>query len=269
MYYVPWMVDWPRTDVMRHLLPAGSNIALVTCRQQSQQDRPWSHVGIAEHIVESCALSNKTREIGYVFPLWLNEEGKRCTNLAPAFLNAIAERTRMNRVEPEDVLRFLYAQWHSPQYRTRFAELLRVDFPRVFLPRTEELFQRLAKFGARLIDLHLLRGITVDANIANDDKQLAGKIVSPRHPRLDDNRVLIDDEHGFRGVTQTAWDQCVGSYRACEKWLKDRRGRRLSEDDVAHYRQIVTAITATLELTAAIDATIAAYGDWPAAFVCG
>ncbi len=76
------MLERDRSDVMRHMSNenieqmsgGGGGIGLVTVRQQSQST-PWAHCGIANTIVESCYISNKTKEINYIFPLYLYPKG--------------------------------------------------------------------------------------------------------------------------------------------------------------------------------------------------
>ncbi len=165
VYYTPWMVDWPRPEVMRHLL-AGGNLGLITCRQQSQQGLEWNLVGVTRHAAESSALSNRTREIGYVFPLYLLDGDSRRANFAPGLLERLAAHfgqssqegsgIGMANLAPEDVLAFLYAHLHSPAYRRRYASFLQSDFPRIFLPRSAALFAELADVGRELMALHLL-----------------------------------------------------------------------------------------------------------------
>ncbi|HRZ56301.1 MAG TPA: hypothetical protein P5525_12690, partial [Candidatus Paceibacterota bacterium] len=68
---------------------------------------------------------------------------------------------------------------------------------------------------------------------------------------------------GFRGVPQPVWSFHIGGYQVCEKWLKDRKGRALSADDIAHYQKVVVALSETIRLMAEIDAVVGQYGGWP------
>ena len=72
---------------------------------------------------------------------------------------------------------------------------------------------------------------------------------------------------GFRGVPESVWKFQIGGYQVCEKWLKDRKGRALSEGDIAHYQKIVVAISETIRLIAEIDQAVEKHGGWPDAFV--
>jgi len=73
-------------------------------------------------------------------------------------------------------------------------------------------------------------------------------------------RVWINQTQYFDNVPPEVWDYHIGGYQVCQKWLKDRKGRQLSYDDLTHYRGIVAALARTIELQAAIDDAI---GEWP------
>ena len=182
MYYVPWMVDWPRTEAMPHML-AGGNVALITCRQQARGDDEWSQVFVTSMIAESCAISNVTREINYVFPLylyagvgkadgslfsrWASAKDGRTPNLDSGFVEQIAAATELRFVSdgrgdlrktfgPEDILAYIYTVFHSPGYRGRYEALLKLDFPRVPVSGSVDLFRKLADAGHTLLALQLL-----------------------------------------------------------------------------------------------------------------
>ena len=165
-----------RERVMRHML-AGPNLGLISCRQQSQQGA-WSHCGATHGIIESCAISNKTREINYLFPLYLYPReddamelgvAERTPNLASAFVEALADAIGLGFAPdgagdldatfgPEDVFHYIYAVLHSPEYRRRYADFLKSDFPRVPLPRGSRRCSRSSpRAGCRAIAaLHLM-----------------------------------------------------------------------------------------------------------------
>ena len=71
---------------------------------------------------------------------------------------------------------------------------------------------------------------------------------------------------GVHGVSEEVWDFHIGGYQVCHKWLKDRKGRTLSDEDVAHYQKIVVALNETIRIMAEIDEVIEAHGGWPDAF---
>lgn len=166
---------------------------------------------------------------------------------------------------PEDIFHYAYAVFHSPGYRSRYAEFLKIDFPRLPLTGNLELFRALARLGGELTALHLLESPKLDKPIT--------EFIGGRNPEVEKvswskNTVWVDKAQtiGFRGVREAVWNFHIGGYQVCEKWLKDRKGRTLTKDDIAHYHKIVVALTETIRLMAEIDQVIEKHGGWPGAF---
>ena len=272
----------PREDVMRHML-AGPNLGLISCRQQSQQGG-WGHCGVSRRIIESCAISNKTREINSLFPLYRYPEesdemdlaiADRTPNLAPGFTTALASSVELDFTPdrpgdldatfgPEDVFHYIYAVLHSPEYRRRYADFLKSDFPRVPLPGNRALFVDLAGLGARLAALHLMEGDGADKpSFPAGGTNLVERVryADPVDGRP--GRVAINKTQYFEDVSPETWGFTIGGYRPAEKWLKDRKGRTLSFDDIAWYQRVCAALAETPRVMERIDETIAAHGGWP------
>ena len=171
--------------------------------------------------------------------------------------------------------------FHSPGYRGHYEAQLKLDFPRVPLPGSVDLFRKLAEAGHDLLALHLLESPKLGKPITS--------YTGPRNPEVgrvgwSDGTVWLDavktnarEGHratkpgtiGFHGVPEEVWDFHIGGYQVCHKWLKDRKGRTLSDEDIAHYQKIVVALSETIRLMAAIDVVIEAHGGWPDAFEAG
>jgi hypothetical protein len=166
---------------------------------------------------------------------------------------------------PENIFNYTYAVFHSPGYRSRYAEFLRVDFPRLPLTSSLELFKSLAKLGGELVALHLIESPKLEEHITI----FVGKS-NPEAEKVSysDETVWIDKakSRGFQGVPENVWNFHIGGYQVCEKWLKDRKGRTLSADDINHYHRIVVALSETIRIMAEIDKVIAVHGGWPGAF---
>jgi hypothetical protein len=127
------------------------------------------------------------------------------------------------------------------------------------------LFRTLGGLGAELVALHVLESSTLD-NPRSD-------YVGPKNPEVEKisyarHTVWLDKDqtYGFKGVPKTVWDFHVGGYQVCDKWLKDRKGYKLSKDDIAHYNKIVVALSETIRLMKKIDEVIDEHGGWPGAF---
>ncbi|MBA7474519.1 hypothetical protein ES707_09873 [subsurface metagenome] len=120
------VVAYPRYEVMQHLLKP--NIALLACRQQTSFD--FQHVFISNNISERCAVSLQTGELAYVFPLYLYVEGGiKIPNFKKEIVDEIEKI--VGKVSPEDIFDYIYAVLHSPNYREKYKEFLKIDFPRV------------------------------------------------------------------------------------------------------------------------------------------
>ena len=302
IYYVPWMVDWPRTEAMPHML-ASKNIGLIYMRQVAQGDS-YSHFGVTRELVDNRAFySNKgIMNVGplYLYPgvgkedLALFSEFAagpkgRLPNLKPEFVEALEDATDLSFVsdraadrdvefDSDEVLGFIYGVFHSPEYRRRFDAPLKLDFPRVPPPGDRRSFQALARLGRELIALHLLESGMLGTFMTT--------YAGPRNPKvgrvgwadgcvwLDAGKTSARAGHratapgtiGVEGVPEEVWDFHVGGYQVCHKWLKDRKGRTLADDDLAHYQKIIVALSETIRLMKEIDEVIESHGGWPGAF---
>ncbi len=160
---------------------------------------------------------------------------------------------------PEDVFHYIYAVLHSPTYRTRYAEFLKIDFPRVPITSDRPLFWSLVGKGAELVSLHLMESPALE-NLVTEFAVPGSDVVEK--VRYDDGkrRVHINGEQYFEGIEREVWEFHVGGYQVLEKWLKDRKGRKLTWDDQQHYQKIVVALKETIRLMGGIDGIIPA---WP------
>ena len=266
IFWHPSVVWRPRTEAMPHLL-AGENVALMTCRQAIGNG--WKHLLTTKLIADDSMVSNRTRERGYLFPVylypgvgradtslfsrWAKGKDGRTPNLDSGFVEQIATAAELRFVSdgrgdlrktfgPEDVLAWIYAVFHSPGYREHYEAQLKLDFPRVPLPGGVDLFRKLAEAGHDLLALHLLESPKLGKPITT--------YTGPRNPEVgrvgwSDGTVWIDagktnarERHratkpgtiGFQGVPEEVWDFQIGGYQVCHKWLKDRKGRTLSDE---------------------------------------
>ena len=200
-----------------------------------------------------------------------NEKGRR-PNLSKAFVgemetklglpfktegSAIAQNNGVDWFGPEDVFYYAYAVFHSPTYRERYAEFLKIDFPRLPLTSDVWLFAELAKFGAELASLHLMKSPKLIKTMTTFDMEGDNEVANA-HPKYVEKhmRVHINKTQYFEGVPQEIWDFHIGGYQVLHKWLKDRRGRVLSSDDLEHYQEIVVALSETIRIMSEIDAAI-------------
>lgn len=276
LYYDPDLTSRPAFKVMKHMLPG--NRALVLCRQVTKGK--FSHCLITKWLTEISSLPNGPYNL---FPLYLygtpksrgkqreiDDRGNRSPNFKDKFLRSLSINLGLSlgphdngdlkdTFGPSDVLCYVYAVFHCPSYRQRYAEFLKIDFPRVPLTSDKKLFAALVEKGAELVSLHLLESPRLNKFITKfpvSDSNLVEKV------RYEENhqRVYINKNQCFEGVPKQVWEFHIGGYQVCQKWLKDRKGRTLSWDDIQHYQKIVVAIKETLRLMAEIDTLIP---SWP------
>ncbi|MFC1530665.1 type ISP restriction/modification enzyme [Gemmatimonadota bacterium] len=285
-----------RDRVSRHFL-SGRNLGLSVPRA-TEIKRGWEHVFCSRLIIQHHTVSLK--EVNYIFPLYLRQTWPRehvVPNLSPHAIKLVSESTALlwedgqeehsasGSVESvgqtfgaRDIFDYVYAILHSAAYRSRYADFLKGDFARIPLSPTSTLFRQLSHFGAQLVDLHLM-------DSPGPSKPMA-PYSGPGAPEVgrvgwSDSTVWIDavktnarqgqrstipGTKGFVGVPEDVWDYHIGGYQICHKWLKDRKGRTLSKQEIDHYQRIVFGLKETIRLMSGIDSAIAEQGGWPDAF---
>nr|WP_319418896.1 type ISP restriction/modification enzyme [Pleurocapsa sp. FMAR1] len=207
----------------------------------------------------------------------------RRPNLSDEFINDFAQRLKLefipdgkgDRVKtfaPEDVFAYMYAVFHSPTYRDRYSEFLKTDFPRLPLTSQPKLFKKLCDLGDRLIELHLMEkhGEEITSYPVEGDNVVDKvRYGLPQAPfkkgekKAELGKVWINKTQYFDGVSPEVWDFYIGGYQVCDKWLKDRKGRTLSYEDLIHYQNTVSAISETIKLMESINQTIEQFGGFP------
>ena len=318
IYYSGDVVEFPRSEVMRHMLR--ENICLITNRQvRIQICHFWvASLPVDFHVLETAHASMSC------FPLYLyttpedtkgtlfaTKEVTRDPNLSPKFIAAVEEKLGLEFVRegkgdleatfgPEDILHYAYAVFHSPTYRERYAELLKIDFPRLPLTADRELFKALAERGEELVSLHLMESpelhhiitnfgvsgsnevekvryvekVTEEKKVPTGTSPASVKVSNRRLPLTFDDevrvkikpkprptgRVYINKTQYFEGIEPEVWEFQIGGYQVLHKWLKDRKGRKLFFNDFFHYQKIVVALKETMRLMGEIDELIP---SWP------
>ena len=173
------------------------------------------------------------------------------------------------------IFQFIYAVFHSATYRALYLDLLRLDFPRIPLPGSAELFCNLARLGSEIVALHLMESpslehlITTYSGPKNPEVgrvSWSGDTVWLNAVATRKGQPTTPGSIGFLGVPEAVWNFQIGGYQVCEKWLKDRKGRTLSKDDITHYQKVVVALSETIRLMKEIDEVIDSHGGWPGAF---
>jgi len=282
IYYDPKIVSRPGAKVAHHILKG--SLALVSCRQQSTFD--FQHILVSNYLTEVCTVSLQTKESGYAFPLYLYPESngqqtievstERTPNLKQEIVKEISEKLGLNftnekedtknTFSPIDILDYIYAVLHSPTYREKYKEFLKIDFPRVPYPKDEKTFWDLVKLGKEVREIHLLESNKVEdyitsydmaENAKNDHNVITTKIgkkdweITDTEKQL--GRIWINESKYFDNVPVIAWEFFIGGYQPAQKWLKDRKERKLKFEDILHYQKIIVALTETDRIMKEID----------------
>jgi predicted helicase len=251
------------------------NYSLISTRQLAEDN--FYHIFISNIISDQCFISNKTKEGCQVFPLYLYHDNTTqqttdenngptvnfnmdiVANIEKSMhayyrggeLNYPKDATvEVGTFSAEDVLDYIYAVLHSPSYREKYKEFLKIDFPRVPYPKDSDVFFQLVELGNQLRHIHLLESPKVNKYITQypvDGDNKVGKL------KYEDTKVYINETQYFDKVPLVAWEFYIGGYKPAQKWLKDRKDRTLEFEDILHYQKIIVALTETDRLMKKID----------------
>lgn len=287
------LVDWPRSEISD--LMDGAEAIGIVCIRRSENKRPYDYISLSRCPVSNHQVSMK--DGSYLFPLWRKNGREQIPNVSQNFLTLVSSAISESASDDPfvgcnehqkfiSIFYYIYGVLHSPKYRSRYADLLDKDFPRIPIPGSRKVFDALVKLGAELVAWHLLEH--QDAiNIVAGSARFAGATawfgtdfslvkVAEKSRELADvqgtndkvGKVFINATSGFANVHQSIWQHTIGGYQVLHKWLDDRRkaGRSLSQDDITHWLRVYTALQATQKLMLQVDVAIEANGGWPGAF---
>lgn len=266
-YFSYVMMDYPRKELIQNVLNK-ENLLLGIGRQGlAVGDIDWCLTTVSKHPVDA----NVFRRGGVnLFPLYLYPDNseqqtiekttERIPNLNLELVDEIAAKIglifsnekQQNKTSfaPIDIVDYIYAILHSPTYRNKYKEFLKTDFPKIPFPKDSITFSQLVKLGEEIRQIHLLESAKVEQYITQypiDGSNIVGKI------KYENGNVYINDTQYFDSVPQAAWEFYIGGYQPCQKWLKDRKERELSFDDILHYQKIIVALSETIRLMQEID----------------
>jgi predicted helicase len=261
----------PRPEVMRHMLR--ENLGLVSAR--SNKSSEMDHFFCSAAIMETKCGESTTQSC--IFPLYLypdtdkkylfsaTEAMHKTPNIDPTLLEALY-KAYGKKPTPEEIFYYIYAVLYSNTYRTKYAEFLRIDFPRVPFTRNHKTFLEMGKYGKQLVELHLLKSTELDPPTARFQGKGDNRVDKPRYSEKE-QRVYINATQHFEGIEKEVWGYQIGGYQVLKKWLKDRKSRTLSLDDLQHYCRIATALKKTMEIQSQIDRIYAKVKEETLAFV--
>lgn len=265
----------PRFDVMRHFL--APNLGLIVNKKFVGDD--FSHVGVSPTPIchGTFYLGNRGQDFLcplYLYPAGAELDSAKRLNFAPKLYATLCKaagidptdqagpgddfRAPTGEARPSEVKVFdyIYGVLHSPAYRETFAEFLKIDFPRIPYPPSPEVFRHVSEKGEQLRRLHLME----PAAIGDAPYPYMGEgddVVATKYPKYEGGKVHINKDQYFAGVPEIAWNFYIGGYQPAQKWLKDRRGRALSYDDIGHYQKIVKILIETDRIMREIELPLA------------
>lgn len=293
LYFDDAVVFNPRKVVTTQFF--NKNLGFMTSNQISTGS--FHHTFVSSLPLDICSLSLQTREAVVCAPLYiyssstqrslLDELIIRKHNLSSKIIDKIQDQLKLDFLfdgqgdlqktfGPEDVFYYAYAVFHSPTYRNRYTEQLKIDFPHLPLTDDKGLFAKLVSFGRELVNLHLLGENPFDSSktILNESDKWNIKIGGQKQVDLEDwkitdtryddvnKRVYVNSTQYFEGIDKQVWDFMIGGYKACESWLKYRKKaqRSLSTEDLKHFMKIIVSLRETIRIMREIDQAIP---EWP------
>jgi predicted helicase len=274
-YYDEKLLRRASFKIQKHII-YGDNTALLSKRGRLLgSGGSFHHISITNTITDKNYLADQS----YLFPLYVYnsssnifDSGERHNNLKSGLVQQIADGLQLtftpekeadeNTFAPIDLLDYIYAVLHSPSYRETYKEFLKIDFPRVPYPKDAATFWELVALGGELRQLHLLESPKVEQFITSYPKDGDNSItttIGKKDWELFDadqqlGRIWINEDQYFDDIPLTAWEFYIGGYQPAQKWLKDRKQRTLSFEDILHYQKIIVALMETDRLMQAIDA---------------
>lgn len=269
-FYHPDAIDFGRREVMRHMLDDNTALCVGRAGQVVGPRETWN-VCFCSCLPEDLNLFYRGGNVN--FPLYLYPEppqrkilgraatmmlfepgvpyGSRRANINPDVLQALKAAVSGN-ISPEDIFHYVYAVLYSPSYREKYAEFLKSDFPRIPFTSDHDIFSDMAKIGRQLVELHLLRSKKLHKPITRfcvqSDNLVAKNNTAGRRYDSETQRVYVNREQYFDGISKDLWDYRIGGYQTLDKWLKDRVEHRLSATDIKHYCRVATALSETMKL---------------------
>jgi len=295
--YLREFVCEPKIETMRPM-SYSANVAMAVLRRNRKEN--GSGFFIARGLIAKDLVSNLDDAL--VWPLYRSRakdlyynqasNSEYEANIAESTIKHFVESLRLGWLEfasgnldntfgPQDIFNYIYSILYSPNYRISYAKFLIFDFPHIPLTNSLDLFRSLATLGGELVALHLLEApllTGIDAQYASNGWHYTYGQASPlqltftgsQQPLVEkqiwsSDTVWLDKAQsvGFYGVPEAVWNFHIGGYQVCDKWLKDRKGRTLSAEDITHYHRIVVALHETIRLMGEIDAVIEEHGGWP------
>lgn len=252
-----------RDNIMKHFL--NTNLGLVL--QKNTKSEFFNEVYITQNVSDKHLIGHQS----FIFPLYIYpskdnpkkqssssvmmlfepeaDYGKKKPNLSPDIVEKL--KKELNKTLPsEQIFFYIYSVLYSNIYRTKYAEFLKIDFPKIPFTKDYKLFSKMAEYGESLVELHLLKSTKFDSPVAKfqgNGNYMLEKV------KFEKGKLYINNDQYFENIAPEVWEFQIGGYQVCDKWLKDRKGRKLNLEEIKHYCKVVTALGKTIEVQKEID----------------
>jgi predicted helicase len=241
------MIDWPRLEVMKHMMKPNLAMCVGRAGHAVGSDAPWNIVFCSE-MIEDLNLFYRGGNVN--FPLYTYKNQEKTPNLNSTLVTSLQE-TFGSTPSPEQIFYYIYAILYSNRYREKYAAFLRTDFPKVPITKEQRLFMDVARLGKGLVELHLIKSGQLDALIAKFQGDGDNTVEKPEFKEK--NQLFINRTQYFTGIEKEVWEYFIGGYQILHKWLKDRIGRKLSLEEIKHFCRVATALRRTLDIQKEVD----------------
>ncbi|MDZ4121638.1 MAG: type ISP restriction/modification enzyme, partial [Candidatus Cloacimonadaceae bacterium] len=261
-YYDSCFIELIKHDVFQHMFQA--NISIVCTRQTSLSQ--YKHCFVSDRVSETCFISNKTKETAYIFPMWLynNVEflGAKHTEKKPnikpevfAMLKARYATQNTKEISPEAFMGYIYAVLHSPTYREKYKDFLKTDFPRIPFCDDYRVFEQMSALGWELINAHLMKSEDLKQRYPDLGTYtgIGSNEVSKLYYTDSLQRLHINDTQYFDSIPEPVYMFHIGGYQVLHKYLKDRKGRELTLDEINNVEFIAKILAFTMDTMQRID----------------
>ena len=245
IFYNDSVIERSRKQVMSHM--SQENLGLIT-RRQMLPGRPCNYFFVSNSIISDGIIRSDNKGVESLFPLYLYlDPSRKKPNINLTLLKNLHDAYK-KKPTPEEIFYYIYAVIHSNAYRTKYADFLRIDFPYVPFTKDYNVFKKLSAIGKELVDLHLMK-TKLKSKVRFD---IPGSNIIEL-VKYANNKIYINKKQYFEGISKEEWDFCIGAYRVLDKWLKSRKNRELSSNDIEMFIQIIEIIKQTIKLMKKID----------------
>lgn len=275
IYYDDKKLERARKEVMEHFLNNKNNIALNVARQ-SKIVGSWHYCFITNTISDFSLMGGGNTGAGYIFPLYiydtenvrkiLREENEevggmfedikhfenkvRIENFTPKFRKFINEK--YGEIKPEEILGYIYAILFHKEYRKKYLDFLKIDFPKIPFVESKDYFLKFAKLGEELYNLHL-GNLKIQKEVGEpmfkDNKNKNEKIVKAIYNE-NEKDLFVNESLYFKNVDKEVWEYKIGGYQVLDKYLNSHKNENI---DYEHFENVIKILTHSIEIEAEIS----------------